>query len=109
MSNSASAKTSRARAAPLVPHSWELDSWETIAPDVWPHTIARAKWISRAYRKELIEANALTRVGKTLIFMGAAYTRWLERRSKHVTEFASNNPGLKRAAIAAEVARQQTP
>jgi hypothetical protein len=100
MTDSASAKPSRSRAAAAnVPHSWELDSWETIAPDVWPHTTARAKWISRAYRKELIEAGALTRVGKTLIFMGAAYTRWLERRSRHVAEFASNNPALKRTNV----------
>jgi hypothetical protein len=99
MTDSASAKPARARNAASVPHSWELDSWETIAPDVWPHTSTRAKWISKCYRKELIEAGALTRVGKTLVFLGAAYTRWLERRARHVVEFASNNPTLKRPEV----------
>jgi hypothetical protein len=99
MSESASARTPRSRNAGSAPHSWELDSWEIVAPDVWPHTAARAKWISKAYRKELIDAGALTRVGKTLIFLGAPYTRWLERRARHVVEFASNNPALKRTHV----------
>jgi len=95
MADSASAKPSRPRTSNVL-HSWELKSWEDKAPDVWPHTNERAKWIARAYRKELIAAGALTRVGKTLVFIGAPYTRWLERRARHVVEFTSNNPGLKR-------------
>jgi hypothetical protein len=87
MTDSASAKSL---------HSWELDTWP---PDVWPHTTKRAKWISKAYRKELIAAKAITRVGKTIVFVGAAYTRWLERRSQHVVEFVSNNPALKRTNV----------
>lgn len=106
MIDSTSAKPSRSRAAAAAhtPHSWELISWETVAPDVWPHTLKRAKWIATAYRKELMEAKALTRVGKTLVFLGAGYTRWLERRSQHVAEFTSNNPGLKRTGSTTTIA-----
>jgi hypothetical protein len=79
------------RASSGVPHSWEFETW----PDsYWPHDQKRAEWIARAYRKELIEAGALTRVGKTLVFIGAGYAKWLAKRSRHVTEFASNNPAI---------------
>jgi hypothetical protein len=74
-----------------VPHSWEFD---TSPASVWPHEKKRFEWLARAYRKELIEAGALTRVGKKLVFIGANYTKWLTKRSRHVTEFASNNPAI---------------
>lgn len=86
----------RTRSALNVPHSWELDTWP---PDVWPHTRPRADWISRAYRQELIDAGALSRVGKLLVFNGTGYSRWLESRARHVTEFTSNNPTLKRTRV----------
>lgn len=76
-----------------VPHSWELKTWP---PEVWPHTRDRASWVAKAYRSELLELNALSRVGTTLVFIGAEYTKWLKRRSRKVVEFQSNNPGLKR-------------
>ncbi len=78
-----------------VPHSWEFDTWPA---DVWPHASKRAQWIARAYRKELIAAGALTRVGKTLVFIGAPYTCWLERRSRHVVEYAGNNATIGKVA-----------
>ena len=93
-----STKSAR-RPAPNVPHSWELGRWETNAADVWPHDQKRAAWVVRAYRSELVEHGALTRIGKTLVILGAGYTRWLEQRSHHVAEFTSNNPGLKRTNI----------
>lgn len=93
---SSSPKSARSRFAINAPHSWELDTWPA---DVWPHETKRAEWIARAYRKDLTDAGALTRIGKTLVFMGVAYTRWLERRSKNVVEFASNNAEIgKRSA-----------
>jgi hypothetical protein len=77
------------------PHSWELDTWPDI---VWPHEKERARWIARAYRKELLAARAVTRVGKTLVFMGGPYTRWLERRARHVAEYVGNNAAIGKAA-----------
>jgi hypothetical protein len=92
MTESTNPETAR---SPNAPHSWEFETWPA---DVWPHTARRAKWIAKAHRTELTKAGALTRVGKKLIFMGAKYTRWLERRSQHVVEFESNNPGLNSAS-----------
>jgi hypothetical protein len=88
---SSTSKPTRTRAATSSPHSWELDTWPS---EVWPHGTKRAGWIARAYRKELIEAGALTRIGKKLVFLGAGYTRWQERRAQHVVEFTSNNSAL---------------
>jgi hypothetical protein len=88
------AKTPRRRSAANVPHSWELDTWGTIAPDVWPHTTERGKWITRAYRKELKAADALSRVGYKIVILGVPYTRWLESRATAVGEFKSNNPDI---------------
>jgi hypothetical protein len=76
---------------PSAPHSWELGTWPS---EVWPHDPKRAQWIARAYRKELVAAGAISRVGKVIVFSGAKYSRWLESRAHHVVEFASNNPEI---------------
>ena len=81
-------KTATAGAAP---HSWELSTWP---PEVWPHDTKRAQWLVRAYRKELVAAGALSRVGKTIIFLGTPYSQWLARRADRVVEFAGNNPNI---------------
>ncbi len=75
----------------VAPRSWELRTWPA---EIWPHSPSRAQWISRAYRKELLAAGAMTRVGMMLVFIGAKYETWLEHRAKHVVEFQSNNPAL---------------
>ena len=36
----------------------------------------------------------MTRIGMKLVFIGAKYETWLERRANHVVEFQSNNPAL---------------
>jgi hypothetical protein len=84
-------KIGRPKSATPNPHSWDIATWPT---EVWPHEKKRAQWIARAYRKELIAAGAMSRVGKTLVFIGAPYTRWLERRARHVVEYASNNAAI---------------
>ena len=70
---------------------WELNTWPS---EVWPHDTKRAKWLARAYRKELVAAEAMSRIGKTIVFSRAKYIRWAERRANHVTEFHSNNPEI---------------
>jgi hypothetical protein len=82
------ASESNRRAVGSSLHSWELITWP---PEVWPHEPSRAAWLARTYRKELIDAGALTRIGKRLVFIGAGYTRWQQRRARHVVEFTSNN------------------
>lgn len=87
------------RPTPPLPHSWELSTWP---PDVWPHQTKRAEWILTAYRSQLLAAKAITRVGKTLVFLGPQYTRWLENQSHRVVEFQGNNPKIsKRSSSAA--------
>ena len=73
------------------PRSWELRTWPA---QIWPHATRRAQWISRCYRKELLAAGAMTRVGKMLVFIGLQYEAWLEHRVNQVVEDQSNNPAL---------------
>ena len=75
-----------------VPHSWDFQAWPQ---DVWPGKSGRARWIAKAYRSELINAGALSRAGKILIFRGAGYTKWLDQRAANVADFTSNNPALR--------------
>jgi hypothetical protein len=81
----------RDRPAFLAPHSWEFKSWPE---NVWPNTPARGQWICRAYRRELVAAGALSRIGKNIVVMGAPYTRWIESRIDQVIDFKSNNPAI---------------
>ena len=74
-------------ASSAVPRSWELRTWP---PAIWPHTAKRAQWIGRAYRDELLAAGAITRIGPTLVFIGAEYETWLKLRANHVVEFQGN-------------------
>lgn len=78
-----------------LPHSWDLDSWPETT---WPHDAKRARYISKAYRTELIEERAVARVGKSLVFLGEGYTRWLKRRTRNVDAFVSNNPAMAKSA-----------
>jgi hypothetical protein len=94
---SSSARATRERTAASGPHSWELKTWPR---DVWPHDQKRGQWIARAYRQELVAADAMSRIGKILVFSGAKYTRWLESRAHHVVEFQSNNPAIGKSALA---------
>lgn len=61
--------------AQLAPHSWDLEHWPAY---VWPHTGARARYVIRMCKRELIASGALCRVGRQLVLLGAGYTRWLQ-------------------------------
>ena len=69
---------------PTLPHSWSIDSWP---PDVWPNSPVKGRWVVRAHRKHLTELRALTRVGRTIIILGAQYARFLEKQRNHVADF----------------------
>lgn len=71
------------------PRSWELKTWPA---EIWPHSHSKGVWVSRAYRKELIAAGAISRVGNKLVFIGAKYETWLERRGQYVEDFVPRNP-----------------
>lgn len=80
----------KSKASP-VPHSWAIPEWPR---DVYPHSASRGRYITRAFRDELLNAGALVRVGRDLVVMGAGYSSWLTRQSVNVLgfEIAPNRP-----------------
>ena len=71
-------------AAAEVPHSWDLENW----PDfVYPHKPQRARYLVRTYRDEFLKEGVMARVGRELVFFGARYVRWLEKRSAKVPDY----------------------
>lgn len=74
-----------AKALPLaLPHSWDLETWPA---HVWPCERERARLVVRAHKAELHAFGALTRIGRTLVFLGAGYQKWLASNVSRVTEF----------------------
>jgi hypothetical protein len=70
-------------AVPKLPHSWGFEDW----PDgVWPGK-ARARYVVRANRAELMRCGALSRPGRELVVLGAGYAYWLARASDRVEGF----------------------
>lgn len=67
-----------------VPHSWPLSKWPV---NVFPNDPADARNLIRFFRDELIEAKALTRVGRRLVVMGDRYDSWLRARATAVNAF----------------------
>jgi hypothetical protein len=63
-------------AALPAPHSWDMEHWP---PHVWPHDTNRARYIVRTCKTELIDAGALSRIGREFVLIGASYTRWLQQ------------------------------
>lgn len=84
-------RKSRAALAQPVPHSWSVESWPT---HVYPHSSGRARYILRCNRKALVNAGALTRIGRDLVVLGARYVAWLEGQVSRVDnyEIAPNRP-----------------
>jgi hypothetical protein len=74
---------------PTVPHSWRSTEWPST---IYPCSASRAKYILRAHRDELVAAGALTRIGRDLVVLGAAYSSWLQRQSGRVSEFKPMTP-----------------
>lgn len=72
-------------AAAPAPHSWDLEHWPL---DVYPHTSGRARYMVRKHRVALLAEGALTRVGRDLVVIGAAYSKFLAKRAEHVANFS---------------------
>ena len=72
------------KAATPIPHSWGIESWP---PDVFPHDPARARYLYRKHRDDLLKAGAVARVGRTVVVFGSRYTRWLERQASRVPDY----------------------
>jgi hypothetical protein len=69
---------------PVPPHSWSIEEWPA---DVFPGNSNKGRRLCRTYTDELIAQGALTRIGRKLVVMGGAYTRWLLSRASHVKDF----------------------
>jgi hypothetical protein len=69
---------------PVPPHSWSISQWPA---DVYPSNSTKGRRLCRTYRDELIAQGALTRIGRELVVMGGAYTRWLLSQSARVKDF----------------------
>jgi hypothetical protein len=72
-----------------IPHSWTIEGWPA---DIYPNSASRARYIVRTHKPSLIAEGALARVGRDLVFFGANYHRWLERKRADVPgyEIAAN-------------------
>lgn len=67
-----------------LPHDWTFDNWPG---DVFPYTARRARHLVRQHQAELLRAGALTRVGRTLVILGAGFQKWLASQTPRVTDF----------------------
>ena len=70
--------------AELVPHSWGVDDWPQT---IYPNDARRARYLVRAHKTELLNEGALTRVGRELVIIGAAYARFLAKQAEHVAAY----------------------
>jgi hypothetical protein len=66
------------------PHSWAVKNWPT---SVYPGSVSRGRHLVFTYRAQLVECEALTRIGRELVIMGEAYTTWLLSHRDRVVGF----------------------
>ncbi len=74
-----------ARESVDLPHSWDFTSWP---PSVYPGNTRRAKYLFRVSQRELLVEGACARVGRSIVFFGAQYARFLRKRAARVPDFA---------------------
>lgn len=76
-------KIAQAAASPA-PHSWDIEHWPA---SVYPHTPSKGRYLVRSNRDSLVQAGALTRVGRDLVIIGAQFSRWLSDQAGRVAKF----------------------
>lgn len=69
---------------PTLPHSWPISDWPA---DVYPNTPKKARYLARSHKDELHREGALVRVGRELVFIGAPYSRWLQKKASRVPDY----------------------
>lgn len=70
--------------APALPHSWDFSTWPA---SVFPGSGGRAKYLFRMHRSALVTAGACTRIGRTIVFLGEGYSRFLRKGVGRVSGF----------------------
>jgi hypothetical protein len=79
--------------ASLLPHSWPVSNWP---PTVYPNDNGKARYLVRVNETALLEAGALSRIGRERVILGERYARWLAKQVRRVPgyEIAPNvTPG----------------
>ena len=75
----------RPRVTPVpLPHSWMFSTWPS---GVAPGDESGARYLFRTFRRDLIAAGAVTRVGRQVIFLGRGYEKFLQSRIAEVDGF----------------------
>jgi hypothetical protein len=77
----------QAAVAAAIPHSFPLSEWTERASVLYPGSTAKAKYLVRTHKTELVEAGALARIGRDLIVFGQPYAKWLARKASRVHGF----------------------
>jgi hypothetical protein len=67
-----------------VPHSWDIEHWPA---SVYPHSPSRARYLFKTHKLDLLDAGAVTRVGRELVFIGVGYNKFLAKLAKHVAGY----------------------
>ena len=80
-----------------LPHSWDFTSWP---PSVYPGNTRRAKYLFRVSQRELLVEGACARVGRSIVFFGEQYGKFLRKRAARVPDFviAANRNTAERTA-----------
>lgn len=72
-----------------LPHSWSLADWDREAPGVWPNRTARARYLYRAHKRDLLAEGAVVRVGRNIVFIGSQYAKFLARKATDIPGYQS--------------------
>ncbi len=64
--------------------SWGITTWPE---KVWPHTPSRARNMIAKYKASLLEANAISRIGRELVIDGQRYRKWIDSHQNKVNDF----------------------
>lgn len=80
-----------------LPHSWAVTDWPA---EVFPNKAHAAHYLVRSHETALTAEGALVRIGRQRVILGAPFSRWLAKHSRHVAEYqiAPNRDGSGRAA-----------
>lgn len=76
----------------LVPDSWApRDSWPRA---IFPNDRRKGQQLVVTHREALVQANALVRIGRTLVVLKEPYQRWLAQQGARVLSYniAPNRP-----------------
>jgi hypothetical protein len=66
--------------------SWAIGSWPA---HIYPHEPGKARYLIRAHRIELLEAGALSSVGREIVVLGNRYQKWLEKQAVRIPGYAA--------------------